>query len=122
MLLCLLLRQEQQPVGAPGLDIFIMIGGVMLIMYFLVIRPSRRQEARRQEMLGAIKKNDKVLTSGGLYGVVMAVRDDDIILKIDDDKNVRVRVARTAIASILDESGAAEKGAAEKGTTGKKGS
>jgi preprotein translocase subunit YajC len=52
-------------------------------------------------MLSAIKKHDKVITSGGIFGVVAVVNDNDVILKIDESNNVRIKVTRSAIATIV---------------------
>jgi len=54
-------------------------------------------------MLTAVKKHDKVVTSGGIHGVVVGVGDHDITLKIDESSNVRVKFTRSAIATILTE-------------------
>jgi len=66
------------------------------IFYFLLIRPTQRQRRQQQEMLKALKPGDKVITSGGIYGIVVGIRDDVVQLRIADQ--VRVEVARTAIA------------------------
>ena len=68
------------------------------IMYFLVILPQQRQRKKVQEMLGAIKNGDKVITTSGIYGTINGMDGDTIILKIAD--NVKIRVARAAIAQV----------------------
>ena len=68
------------------------------IFYFLLIAPARKRQKALQAMISNLKKGDKVLTNGGIYGEVAAVREGEIHLKIAD--NVRVRVARSAIASL----------------------
>lgn len=79
-----------------GLPIAFMFG----VFYFLLIRPQRKQERARQDMLQALQKNDKVVTIGGIYGVVATVRSQDktVVLKIDESGNVRVKVSLSAIA------------------------
>lgn len=78
---------------------------LILVFYFLLIRPERKERARRQSMLSAIKKNDRVLTIGGIYGVVTNVHREanEVTLRIDDATNTRVRCTLNAIAQVLGE-------------------
>ncbi|MFC1707489.1 preprotein translocase subunit YajC [Planctomycetota bacterium] len=95
----LVMAQSDQDTNlAPTL---VMFGLMFAIFYFLVIRPQKRRESERQDMLSRLKKNDRVLTQGGIYGIVSTVHDNDVTLKIDLEKNVRVRVSRSAVAEIL---------------------
>ena len=84
--------------GAPGLTgpspvmtilPFILI---FVIMYFLVIRPQQKKGKEHQEMLNKLKKNDEVMTSGGIYGKVVALADSVVTLEVAP--NVRIRVHR----------------------------
>ena len=68
------------------------------IMYFLVIMPQQRQRKKMQEMLGAVKNGDKVITTSGIYGTINGIDGDTFILKVAD--NVKIRVARVAIAQV----------------------
>lgn len=79
-----------------------------VVMWFMVIRPQRKEEKAKKEMLSQLKKNDHVLTSGGLYGVVAAVTDADVVLKVDESKDVRVKVTRSSVAKVITEDGAAK--------------
>jgi preprotein translocase subunit YajC len=80
-----------------------------LWFYLLLIRPQQKQEKQRREMINALKKNDKVLTSAGIYGTVVSVdeMDDRVLLRIDDDRGVRVAFSKASIVRIFD--GASEK-------------
>ena len=73
---------------------------IIAIMYLLILRPQAKKQKERQKMLDAIKKGDEVITAGGIHGKVVGLKNDDkvLILKIDD--NVKITVDRTAIASI----------------------
>jgi len=75
------------------------IAAIFLVFYFLVIGPANKQKRKTQEMLSSLKKGDRVVTSGGIYGTVQGVEPDVIYLKISD--NVRVKVARSAITGVL---------------------
>jgi len=84
---------------------------VMVVYYFVVIRGNRRERQRREEMLGSLKKNDRVLTIGGIIGTVASTSQDgkEVTLKIDD--NTRMKVLRSAIQGPMkdeDESGGNE--------------
>jgi preprotein translocase subunit YajC len=94
----LFLLQEQGGQASPFNFLFL-IGGMLLIMYFVMFRPQMKEQKRRKEMLASVKKHDQVLTSGGVYGVVVSVGESDVVLKVDD--NVRIKFARSAITAII---------------------
>jgi preprotein translocase subunit YajC len=75
------------------------IAAIFLVFYFLVIGPANKQKRKTQEMLTSLKKGDRVVTSGGIYGTVQSVEPEVVYLKISD--NVRVKVARSAITGVL---------------------
>jgi preprotein translocase subunit YajC len=90
--------------GGGGGGSMLLFGGLALVaMYFLMIRPQRKQEKSRQQMLAQIDKNDHVVTIGGIKGIVYSVGDDDVVLKIDERNDVRIRVTKSAVAHILTE-------------------
>ena len=89
--------------GAAGLGGFLIPLGLMFgIMYFLVILPQQRQRKKLQEMLGALKTGDKVITNGGIYGQINGIDGDTVILKIADTGSspVKIRIARSAITQV----------------------
>ena len=92
--------------GLPQL-MFMMIA-MFAILYFLVFRPQRKREQERKAMIRAIGKNDKVVTTGGIIGIVTNVKDDEITIRIDDDKNVRIRVRRDFITGVLNRDGSSK--------------
>ena len=71
---------------------------VFAIFYFLLIAPMRKRQKATQAMIGALKKGDKVVTSGGLYGEVASVQEDVVVLKLAD--NLKVRVAKSAVSGL----------------------
>ena len=75
------------------------IAAIFLVFYFLVIAPASKQRKKTAEMLSSLKKGDRVLTSGGIYGTVQGVEPEVVYLKIAE--NVKVRVSRSAITNIL---------------------
>ena len=68
-------------------------------MYFLLIRPQRQQQRKHAELLSALKPGDEVVTAGGIYGEVVQLDAERVMLEIDED--VRIAVARRAIASVV---------------------
>ncbi|MGA2265871.1 MAG: preprotein translocase subunit YajC [Phycisphaerae bacterium] len=74
-----------------------LILGVLLLMLLWSSRSRKKQEAKRQQMLAALKKGDKVTSIGGIVGTIVEVRDDEILVKVDETNNVRMRFARWAI-------------------------
>lgn len=65
------------------------------IFYFLLIRPQRSQEKERQKMLLGLNKNDEVVTTGGIHGTIVNVKDKTVILRIDD--NVKIELEKNCI-------------------------
>jgi len=85
--------------GQGGLGgILFLILPMLAIMYFLVFLPQSRQRKKLQEMQSGLKNGDKVVLSSGIYGTVNGMDGDTIILKIAD--NVKIRIARAAIAHV----------------------
>jgi len=82
-----------------------------LVFYFLMIRPQKREQQTRAEMLTALKKNDRVVTVGGIYGVVASVQADadEVTLKIDENTNTKLRVTLSSIARVVGDEPDADK-------------
>lgn len=76
---------------------------IIVLFYFMFIRPQRSQEDKRKSMLAALKKNDRVWTIGGVYGVVVNVEREDNVatLKVDEATNAKIRVRLSAIAEVV---------------------
>lgn len=77
---------------------------VFVLFYFLIIVPQRKRQRAVDEMLNNLKTGDKVVTSGGLYGVIVSVRDDKrtVQLKISENPVIRVEAARSSISGLQD--------------------
>jgi preprotein translocase subunit YajC len=76
----------------------IMMVIVMAIFYVILVLPQQRQRKKLQEMLGALKAGDKVVTNSGIYGTINGLDGDTVILKIAEQ--VKIRIARSAIAQV----------------------
>jgi preprotein translocase subunit YajC len=90
-----------QASGGGGFGGFLIPLGLMFaIMYFMVIMPQQRQRKKVQAMLAELKAGDKVITSGGIYGTINGIDGDSVILKISSEPQVKIRIARAAIAQV----------------------
>jgi len=93
--------------GGPSAAIvqFLPIIAIGLVFYFLVIAPANKQRKKTQEMISSLKKGDRVMTTGGIYGTIQGVEAEVVYLKIAE--NVKVKVARSAISGVVTEEGEA---------------
>lgn len=88
------------PLALPtGLASFLPFLLIIVVFYFLLIRPQQTRQKKWQQMLGALKPGDRVTTSGGIKGVILSIKDDAIQLRIPPD-NLRIEVVKSAIASV----------------------
>ncbi len=105
----MLIGQEAAPAVDPGagdfLSPFLLPAGLLFLFYFIVIAPERRRKSEEAKLMSSLKKNDRVVTIGGIHAVVAAVSaDSDIVtLRIDESGNTRIKVNRSAIARIINE-------------------
>lgn len=79
---------------------------IILIFYFFLIRPQTKKQKETEKMINALKKGDKVVTIGGIHGVVSATKDKTIIVKVDD--NCKMEFSRSAIAAVENKDNAKE--------------
>jgi preprotein translocase subunit YajC len=88
------------PLALPaGFASFLPILLMIVVFYFLLIRPQQNRQRKWQSMLGNLKPGDKVTTTGGIRGVILSIKDDAIQLRIPPD-NLRIEVVKSAIASV----------------------
>jgi preprotein translocase subunit YajC len=90
--------------GAPaGFDFISLMPLVLIfvVFYFLLIRPQQKKMKSHRDMIGGVKRGDKVLTGGGIIGTVVKVEDGDDVLLVEIAKDIRVRVARSTISDLL---------------------
>lgn len=75
---------------------------IFVIFYFVLIMPQQKRQKKWQELLGALKNGDRVVTSGGIRGTIVSVKEDSIQLRVPPD-NLRIEVARSAVVSMVAE-------------------
>ncbi len=77
---------------------------IFIIFYFMLIRPQKRKEKEHRKMLDSIGKNNEVVTTGGIHGTVVAVKDKTLILRVDE--NVKIEIEKSSIAYVKKGDGA----------------
>lgn len=86
-----------------GMSWLIMIGYIVLIfgfMYFIAIRPQKKEQKRLAAMLSEMQNGDSVLTSSGFYGIVIDITDDTVIVEFGNNKNCRIPMQKSAIVQV----------------------
>ena len=87
----------QAPAVNPLVNLFPIIA-IFVIFYFLLIRPQKEKEKQHQKMISLLDKNDDVVTSSGIHGTIVNVKDKTVILRIDD--NVKIEIEKNFIAYV----------------------
>ncbi len=85
------------PLASPLLPIVF----VFIFVYFFLIRPQKREQDEKQKMLEALAKNDRVVTTGGMFGTVVNIKGDEVVLRVDDQAKVKIRFLKSAIARVV---------------------
>ncbi|MGD1046067.1 MAG: preprotein translocase subunit YajC [Bacteroidota bacterium] len=98
----LLMGQPNQGEGPGLMSNVILFGSIILIFYFMIIRPQQKRTKERQKLIESMKKGDKVITSGGMYGTVAGLDEKTVLVEIAD--KIKVKLDRSAIATIISES------------------
>jgi preprotein translocase subunit YajC len=77
---------------------FLPLVAIIAIFYFLIIRPQNKKQKETQKMLAALKKGDKIVTIGGIHGTIQTVREQTVIVKVDED--TKLEFSRSAISTV----------------------
>ena len=89
--------------GGGGTSWIVMIGYIVIIfavMYFIAIRPQKKEQKRLTAMLAEMENGDSVLTSSGFYGIVIDITDDTVIVEFGNNKNCRIPMQKSAIVQV----------------------
>ncbi len=92
--------QKTEPQSPLMLVMFIILG---VYIFLIMFRGPKKKQQQHKQMVAALKKNDRVRTIGGILGTVLDVRDDEIVLKIDEATNTKMRIVPSAVATVLGE-------------------
>jgi len=79
----------------------IMFALIIAIFYFMILRPQQKRQKERQKLLTSIKKGDKIVTAGGLYGTIAGLDEKTVLIQVAD--NVKMKFDRSAVASVVSE-------------------
>jgi preprotein translocase subunit YajC len=103
-----ILAQATQPAGPPPPQWLQILGGPflplmlgLLLLWVVMIRGKQKTEKTRQSMLKELKKNDRVETIGGVLGTIVEVRDGEVVVKVDETTNTKMRFRRSAIHRVV---------------------
>jgi len=91
---------EETPPQNPLMS-FLPLIVIFIVMYFFLMRGPKKKQQKHTQMVKSLQKNDKVQTIGGIIGTVMEVRENEVILKIDETSNTRIKMSKGAIGSVL---------------------
>ena len=81
----------------------LLFGALFVLMYFMLFRAPKKRQQEHQKMVAGLKKNDRIRTIGGILGTVLDIRDEEIVIKIDEGNNTKMHVVPSAIAAVLSE-------------------
>lgn len=95
----------QPPTKPSVLPQLLLMAAMVVLMYFVLFRGPKKKQQEHKKMLETIQKNDRVCTIGGIIGTVVEVKGDEVILKVDESSNTRIRVRTSAIATNLAKEG-----------------
>ena len=93
--------QAAAPQGG-GWTTWVMIALIFAVMWFFMIRPQRKQQKELENFRNALKKGDKVVTIGGIYGTVCEIKENSVLIEVDN--NVKIRVSKQALVKDFSES------------------
>ena len=86
--------------GTQLVTMLVTFGLIIVVFYFLVIRPQNKKQKDAKKMLSSIRRGDRVVTIGGMHGSVESVKDDAVVLKVDD--NVKIKFSKSAVSTVLE--------------------
>ena len=89
----------QQAASGGSFVPLVAIGLIFVIFYVFIIGPQKKEQKKTQEMIAGVQKGDKIVTIGGIHGVITSVKENSIILKVDD--NCKLEMNRSAIANVI---------------------
>ena len=101
----LVLAQAEAPPKAPGGigSTVLFAVAIFAVLYFLMIRPQKKKEKARRELINSVQKGEKVVTIGGIHGEVLSIKDNTVILLVDSERNGTLKMNRAAIHRVVSE-------------------
>lgn len=97
--------EKPEPPGAVDLigQLLLPVTAIGMLFYFMIYRPDQRKRQAHENLLKEMKKNDRVVTIGGILGTLVSVQkdSDEVTIKVDDSNNTKIRMLRSSIARVL---------------------
>lgn len=100
MFLSVLTETAQAAPGSSAMGLILSIGLMFVLMYFMIIRPQKKQKAQMAELHKAMEVGDSVMTTSGFYGTIINIADDTIVVEFGNNKNCRIPMNKAAIAEV----------------------
>lgn len=107
-MLSIVFAMSVPPGGAskgPGLMGFLPFILILVVMYFFLIRPQQKKQRQQQEMLDGLRKNDRIVTVGGIYGTIAGIDEKSKTLTLKVAENVKLEITRSSVARVVGEAG-----------------
>src|SRR5437879_13753420 len=92
---------QQVPGGGIG-SFFVTLISIFIIMYIVMIRPQKKRQQQQQNLISSLKTGDRVVTNGGIHGLISNVKENTVLVKVAD--NVKIEMEKSAITNVLKES------------------
>ena len=90
--------------GGGGIETtLIMFGAIFLIFYFMIIRPQQKKAKERNKLLSNLEKGDKIITSGGVHGIIAGLDEKTVLVQVSD--NLKMKIERSAITTVTAKKG-----------------
>ena len=83
-----------------GIIMIVYVFVICVLMYFIAIKPQKKEQKKKQELMNSIEKGDFVLTTSGFYGVIIYITEDDVIVEFGNNKNCRISMRKSAIEQV----------------------
>ena len=83
-----------------GIIMIVYVFVICVLMYFIAIKPQKKEQKKKQEFMNSIEKGDFVLTTSGFYGVIIDITEDDVIVEFGNNKNCRISMRKSAIEQV----------------------
>lgn len=77
------------------------LGIFFVVFYFMIMRGNKKQKTERANLLDSLAKNDRVMTIGGLLGTIVTIRDQEVVLKVDESNNTKVTFLKSSIQKVI---------------------
>jgi len=94
---------QAKPQPGMGWSGYAMLIAMFVLLYFMMIRGPRKKQQQQKQMVQSLKKNDRVQTIGGMLGTVLDVKDDEVLVKVDENNNTKIWFVTSAIGRVLSE-------------------